>query len=165
MPLLASGGLVLGNQIGGDPATILNVVPVLARPVPDFGRVHRRTGPPTGTTCSATSATRSAADLAGVADVLSESRAKLFRVLRVQVDLVFSPVESEPHGSLCCPAVNVVYEECCDLLSHWNPPFLVSTAIIAMPAALRARRTPPRPAQGLVNIRLPASGYPTLCSR
>src|ERR1700722_1394486 len=101
MHLLAGGGLVLRNQIGGGTATILNVVPVLARPVPDFGRVQRRTGPPTGPTCGATSAAGGAADLASVTDVLSEGRTKLFRVLRVQVDLVFSPVQGEPHGSLC----------------------------------------------------------------
>ena len=37
--LLAGGGLVLGNDIGRDATAILNVDPVLACPVPDFGRV------------------------------------------------------------------------------------------------------------------------------
>src|ERR1700685_4862665 len=115
-PLLAGGCLVLGNQVGGHATAVLNVVPVLARPVPDLGRVHRRAGPPDGPTCNATAPTGAAAHLAGVGDVLSEGRAELFRVLRVQVDLVFSNVESEPYGSLGRPAVNVVYEECRDLL-------------------------------------------------
>ena len=85
---------------------------------------------PDGPACNATATTGAAAHLAGVGDVLSEGRAELFRVLRVQVDLVFSTVEREPYGSLCRPAVNVVYEECRDLLGHLDSAFLVSTAII-----------------------------------
>jgi len=64
-----------------------------------------------------------ATDLAGMRDVLTESRPKLLRVLLVQVDLVFSPVQGEPHGALSLPAVNVVYEECCDLLGHLESAF------------------------------------------
>src|ERR1700728_724527 len=98
-PLLAGGCLVLGNQVSGHATAVLNVVPVLARPVPDLGRVQRRAGPADHPAGHATAATCGAAHLTGVTDVLSECRAKLFRVLRVQVDLVFSAVEREPHGA------------------------------------------------------------------
>src|SRR3984885_11684931 len=121
--LLAGGRLVLGNDIGGNATAVLNVDPVLARPVPDFGRVLRRTGPATGATCGTTAAPSGATDLTGVRGVLTESRPKLLRVLGVQVDLVFSPVQGEPHGALGRPAVNVVYEECCDLLGHLESAF------------------------------------------
>src|ERR1700743_3035358 len=121
--LLAGGRLVLGNDIGGNAAAVLNVDPVLARPVPDFGRVLRRAGPPTSATCDTTAAPGGAADLAGVGVVLAESGPELLGVLLVQVDLVFSPVQGEPHGTLGRPAVNVVYEECCDLLGHLESAF------------------------------------------
>src|ERR1700678_2102137 len=106
--LLAGGRLVLGNQVGGHATAVLNVVPVLARPVPDLGRVQRRAGPPDCPTCNATTATRGATHLARVGDVLSERGPELLSVLRVQVDLVFSAVEREPYGAFCRPAVNVV---------------------------------------------------------
>src|ERR1700678_1020200 len=118
MALLAGGCLVLRNEIGRDPAAVLNVVAVLACPVPDFGRVQRRprtTASPAG---GASSTASTAAHLACVGNVPAESGPELFRVLRVQVDLIFRTVESEAHGPLRRPAVNVVYEECCDLLGH-----------------------------------------------
>ena len=80
--------------------------------------------PSDGPTCNATATTGAAAYLAGVGDVLSEGRAELFAVLRVQVDLVSSTVEREPYGKLCRPAVNVVYEECRDFWATWIPPSL-----------------------------------------
>src|ERR1700728_977235 len=117
-PLLAGGCLVLRNQVGGHATAVLNVVPVLARPVPDLGRVQRRASPPDCPTCNATAATRGPTHLTGAGDVLSERRPELLGVLRVQVALVLSAVEREPYGAFCRPAVNVVYEECRDLLGH-----------------------------------------------
>ena len=72
IPIADDNVYTMAHLDGGDAAAILNVVAVLARPVPDFGGVHRRADPPAGPTCGATRATRSPAHLAGMADVPSE---------------------------------------------------------------------------------------------
>ena len=128
-PLLAGGRLVLGNQVGGHATAVLNVVPVLARPVPDLGRVQRRAGPGRPYLQRDRPATGRRRPPCGRRGRTFRGPSRALRVLRVQVDLVFSTVEREPRFPRR-PAVNVVYEECRDLLGHLDSAFLVSTAII-----------------------------------
>src|SRR6516225_1663201 len=109
--LVARRRLVLGNQIGGHPTPVLNVISLLACPVTDLGGVQRGASSPAGPTCGATPAAPAAAHLPGVRDILTDGRAQLFRVLGVQVDLVIRTVERKAHGPLCCSAIDVVDEE------------------------------------------------------
>src|SRR5579863_4584653 len=90
--LLTGRRLVLGDQVRWHPAAVLNVITLLARPVPDLGGVERGASPPAGPARSAASAASAAAHRAGVGDVLADGGAQLLRVLRVEVDLVFRAV-------------------------------------------------------------------------
>src|ERR1700760_2126263 len=90
--LLIGPRLVLGDEARRHPAAVLNVITLLARPVPDLGGVERGASPPAGPARSTASATSTATHLAGMGDVLADSGAQLLRVLRVEVDLVFRAV-------------------------------------------------------------------------
>src|SRR4051794_29594973 len=91
--LLAAGrGLILGDHIGRHPASVLNVIPLLARPVPDLGGVERAAAAATAPTCAATAPAGGGTHLASVSDISAERRAELLSVLRVKVDLVFRAV-------------------------------------------------------------------------
>src|SRR5262249_24430751 len=116
--LLPRRRLVLGDQIGGHAAAGLNVISPLARPVTDLPGVQRGARFPAGPTRGAAPPAPAAADLPSVGDILSEGRAQLFGVLRVQVDLVIRTVQRKAHGTLWRSAVDVVDEESLYLLGH-----------------------------------------------
>jgi hypothetical protein len=118
LKLLTGRRLVLRNEVGRDPAAVLDVISVLARPVADLGGVECPVSRLSGPTCGATSPAGGAADLARVGHVLAERRAQLVGVLGAEVDLVFSPVQRKAHRALGLAAVDVVNEEGLDLLSH-----------------------------------------------
>lgn len=98
--LLGIRRLVLGHDISRNPAALLDIDAVLARPGADSHSVYRAG---LATTTGGRLACRPATDLAGVLDVLAERRTQLVSVLGVQVNLELATVQGEPDSALRSP--------------------------------------------------------------
>src|SRR4029079_9730932 len=98
-------------HVGGDAATVGNLVTVRARPVADLAGTGAHLGAALGPAGAATGATSGA-------DVLRERVSQRLGVLVVEVDLVAAAVETECHRLGGDAAVPVVLEGDLHLLPH-----------------------------------------------
>ena len=133
------GGLVGGLDVGGDAATLGDVVPVGTGPLADRGRLARapRTARVAGSAHGA--AGGPAADLAGAGDPGGECVTQLLGVVRGEVDLLRDTVEGKCDRLVGCGAIEIVNEKNLDLLSHQCCPYVevVSRHIRAVKGTLR----------------------------
>src|SRR6185437_1208639 len=94
-PLLPGGLAVLGYDLSRDPSAVLDVDAVLPRPRPDSYGVDG-----TELTGAAGGTTRTAADFAGMGDVVLQGVAQLSAVLGAQVYLIVGAIQGKADCAL-----------------------------------------------------------------
>ncbi len=111
--------LELDDQLGRDPAAVLDLEALGFGPFADIGYVRTRSrssaAAPTAWTPN------SPADLAPDCDVRRHGLPQLLGMSGIQIDLIVDAVQTETNRSVRCAAVEVVSEYCLYLLSHRYP--------------------------------------------
>jgi hypothetical protein len=112
-------GLELGHDVGGDPATLVDLDALGSRPGPDLGRRCQAAG-----SCPRPRPAPRPADARGPtgttsrSDVSGEGIAKLLRVPLAEIDLVQHAVQTERQGFVGRTPIEVVYKGYLDFLRH-----------------------------------------------
>src|SRR3954453_2633731 len=120
---LLMNGFVLGDDVRGNAATLIDLVAVGLRPLADS-----RTLLAAGASARPTAAARgvSGTDFARVFHIVGKLIAKLSGVPRTQVDLIGDAVETKRHGLGRLAAVEIVDEKHLHLLGHGESSLLRS---------------------------------------